>query len=46
MNLVKYFIKVCCSTIIMPMFPLLLTYLTEFLLLISGRLFGMKTATR
>lgn len=39
-------ISVCCTTFMMPMFPMFLIYVTDFLLLISGRIFGMKAAIR
>ena len=38
--------SVCCFTCLMPIIPLVLVYVTDLILLISGRLFGMKTATR
>ena len=37
---------VCCLTCILPLFPLVLVYVTDKLLLISGRIFGLKKAIR
>ena len=37
---------VCCCTCFLPIFPMLLIYLTDILLLISGRIFGVEKAIR